>query len=228
MTSLQSNFWLSRECFQDWVDVSSGTCLSFLCWKVKHVSTDQPGSGLVYSNAVLMLRFEHADGHQNNEGAGENTEQQPVKHRVTLNNGCGSEIKAQERRRPCLGLNSSEYCSWGVPFCQWQLASWVPAEKCQDGSTAARLKWQEGFNLHKNSVQRPIRRDSSTRTAGIQTWKRNWSLNQFFIHPLDWNVHFNHPVFHRCPNSTTWVWTRGKSSWPRWHCAGFRHRNRLF
>lgn len=104
MTSLRSNLYLSRECFQDWVDASLGTCLTFLCCKVKHVSADGPGSGPVYSNAALTLRFEHADGHQNNEGPERNAEQQPVKHRVTLNNGCGSEMKARGAETLLFGL----------------------------------------------------------------------------------------------------------------------------
>lgn len=101
MTSLQSNLYLSRECFKDWVDASLGTRLTFLCWKVKHI---RPGSGPVYSNPALTLRLEHADGHQNNEGPERNAEEQPVKHRVTLNNGCVSEIKATRAGTLLFGL----------------------------------------------------------------------------------------------------------------------------
>lgn len=79
-------------------------------------------------------------------------------------------------------LVSSGYCSWRVPVCQWQLASWTPAEKCQDRSTAEPLKGQEGFNLHKNIFfqkcitwrgRSPRNMGNSTNQA-IERWLSRW------------------------------------------------------
>lgn len=60
--------------------------------------------------------------------------------------------RREEGNNHLWSLVSSGYFSWRVPVCQWQLASWAPAEKCQGGSTVEQLKGQEGFNLHKNIV----------------------------------------------------------------------------
>lgn len=55
-----------------------------------------------------------------------------------------------------------------LEVCQWQLASWAPAEKCQDGSTAVQRRGRQGFHVHSIAVFLCIQTDRSTgKTKGI-------------------------------------------------------------
>lgn len=157
--------------------------------------------------SVLKSKAEHARGQKKNGGGGGGENYGTIDGDLEkLNNGCALRDKDTGVETALFEFELVEHCSWRVPFCQWQLASWVPAEKCQDGSTAERLKGQEGFNLHKNIVQHLLYGETvAPRTWRIQPSRGNQSLNQRLINLRGGNVIL---IILINPNSAAWRWTR--------------------